>query len=129
MFMRFRGGGVGHKTTRHASNMFLNDRDPLDLKRREDVFEDPDSNEDEDVGSEIHGEAIAQNGDEDQIAEEETDYGYTNLNAQGMDDDEDGEEYDQNGEEEDGCGGDDALGPEDGEGVDDETETLGFATL
>jgi hypothetical protein len=32
-------------------------------------------------------------------------------------------------EGDDGCDGDDALDPEDGEGADDETEALGFATL
>ncbi|KAG2336702.1 hypothetical protein BDR05DRAFT_896368 [Suillus weaverae] len=30
MLMRFRGGGVGHRTTREATNIFLDDRDPLD---------------------------------------------------------------------------------------------------
>lgn len=28
--MRYRGGGVGHKSTRNATNTFLKDRDPLD---------------------------------------------------------------------------------------------------
>lgn len=28
--MRYRGGGVGHKSTRNATNIFLKDRDPLD---------------------------------------------------------------------------------------------------
>lgn len=28
--MRYRGGGVGHKSTRHATNTFLEDRDPFD---------------------------------------------------------------------------------------------------
>lgn len=30
MFMRFRGGGVGHRSTRNATQTFCNDRDPLD---------------------------------------------------------------------------------------------------
>jgi hypothetical protein len=30
MFMRFRGGGVGHKTTREATQSFYEDRDALD---------------------------------------------------------------------------------------------------
>jgi hypothetical protein len=42
---------------------------------------------------------------------------------------EDEEEGERDGEEDDGGGGDDALGPEDGEGVDDEAEALGLATL
>ena len=30
MMMRYRGGGVGHKSTRNATNIFLKDRDPHD---------------------------------------------------------------------------------------------------
>lgn len=123
MFMRFRGGGVGHKTTRHASDMFLNDRHPLDLKRQQ--AEDPDSSEDEDMEIELPCEAPA--GNEDQIAEEDDAYGYTDLNTQGTDEEEEEDQQDEEGEDE--CGDDDALGPEDGEGVDDETEALGFSTL
>ena len=33
MVMRFRGGGVGHKSTRDAANFFKTDRDPLDNDR------------------------------------------------------------------------------------------------
>jgi hypothetical protein len=29
--MRFRGGGVGHRNTRDATNLFMADRHPLDL--------------------------------------------------------------------------------------------------
>jgi len=29
--MRFRGGGVGHKSTREATNLFKMDRDRLDV--------------------------------------------------------------------------------------------------
>jgi hypothetical protein len=32
--MRYRGGGVGHKSTRAATNIFKTDRDCLDLKRQ-----------------------------------------------------------------------------------------------
>ncbi len=31
MFMRFRGGGVGHHTIRKSTNRFLHDRDPSDM--------------------------------------------------------------------------------------------------
>ena len=31
MFMRYRGGGVGHTSTREATNKFLLDRDRLDM--------------------------------------------------------------------------------------------------
>jgi hypothetical protein len=33
MFMRFRGGGVGHKSIRRATNRFLQDRWPEELER------------------------------------------------------------------------------------------------
>lgn len=32
--MRFRGGGIGHKDSREASDFFLNDRDDMDIERR-----------------------------------------------------------------------------------------------
>ena len=34
-FMRFCGGGVGHKATRTATKLFNNDRDKLDFERRQ----------------------------------------------------------------------------------------------
>jgi hypothetical protein len=34
MVMRYRGGGVGHKSTRDATDFFKSDRDALDVKRR-----------------------------------------------------------------------------------------------
>jgi hypothetical protein len=49
MFMRFRGGGVGHKPTREATDQFLKDRHPTDeelasvdeeLPANEEVYED-----------------------------------------------------------------------------------------
>lgn len=30
MMMQYRGGGVGHKSTRNATNIFLKERDPCD---------------------------------------------------------------------------------------------------
>jgi hypothetical protein len=36
MFMHFRGGGVGHKSTCEATNQFLCDRDLLDLNNSDD---------------------------------------------------------------------------------------------
>ena len=44
--MRFRGGGVGHKSTREATAVFLEDCDPLDEITRndsEEEFEDLES--------------------------------------------------------------------------------------
>ncbi|KAG2002286.1 hypothetical protein CC2G_004487 [Coprinopsis cinerea AmutBmut pab1-1] len=55
MFMRFRGGGIGHEYVRQATNVFLKDRDVLDKRRvaaaqedsEEDAEEDTESDEDE----------------------------------------------------------------------------------
>ena len=45
IFMRFRGGGVGHSSTRAATNFFKKDRHQLDLDRRksEDIYYEPDA--------------------------------------------------------------------------------------
>ena len=40
MAMRFRGGGVGHTSTRAATNTFLSDRDFLDLGAARDEHEE-----------------------------------------------------------------------------------------
>jgi hypothetical protein len=34
MMMRFRGGGIGHKSTKDATQVFRDDLDPLDQKRK-----------------------------------------------------------------------------------------------
>ncbi|KXN81816.1 hypothetical protein AN958_03734 [Leucoagaricus sp. SymC.cos] len=41
MLMRYRGGGVGHKSTRNAVDTFLDDIDPWDLMSWEDMPNDP----------------------------------------------------------------------------------------
>ena len=72
--MRFRGGGVGHKSTREATDFFKRDRDPLDVPRQantndeenteeweeieDDADEDPGSDEDEYFGPEDDGAAV-----------------------------------------------------------------------
>jgi hypothetical protein len=48
MFMRYRGGGVGHSSTREATNKFLHDRDRLDVPNGHEGVED-------DVEDEISG--------------------------------------------------------------------------
>lgn len=106
--MRFRGGGVGHKSTREATDFFKKDRDRLDvpgLTEMDDVEATPEDDS---------------NGDEDLVDEDvEDDYGYT---MEVLDEDEpDGVEVD----DDDGC-----FGPEDdGRGVDPDMEELGYADL
>lgn len=56
IFMRYWGGGVGHKSTRDATDFFLSDRDTADIQRQqqrsssknEKEVEDEDEDEDED---------------------------------------------------------------------------------
>ena len=62
MFMRYRGGSVGHSSTRDATNRFLLDRHPLDLSNDDGDIEDEgsehenaggdDNNDDDDQSSE-----------------------------------------------------------------------------
>ena len=105
MFMRFRGGGVGHKSTREATDFFKNDRHQLDIDRRnsrnrmdteEDHHEAP-----PDVGT-IESETRVHEGEQSQRRED-------------VDDEEDGEEDDEEGEgeedEEDGEGEEEEEGP------------------
>jgi len=122
--MRFRGGGVGHTSTRDATNQFLTDRHSTDLQRshqaapeEEDAIIDEEMSED--LIPELEGatnddlpqaddEALAEVEDD----EAEDDYGYSKGDS---DDDEDEEEE---GERQ-GLPGD--------EDEEDEIEQLGFA--
>ena len=50
--MRYRGGGVGHKSTRDTTDKFLSDRDMLDIPIKTTTDEDtkmPDNNDGEEV--------------------------------------------------------------------------------
>ncbi|KAF6743071.1 hypothetical protein DFP72DRAFT_1053502 [Ephemerocybe angulata] len=132
MFMRFRGGGVGHKHTRDATDFFLNDRDPLDIIRREDpLSESQDPNDDAELadfravyaknfpemapalaadveGNDIDPDTIEY---DDATDEEDIELG---------DEDEGEEEMEEDAE-------DDVLGAEDGEDDEDEIEQSGFS--
>jgi hypothetical protein len=69
LVMRFRGGGVGHKSTRDATDFFKNDRDPLDLK----VSVSDSESEEEEISNPVEEIEPDENlGDSD----EECDYGY-----------------------------------------------------
>ena len=125
MFMQYRGGGVGHSSTREATNRFLLDHDRLDVVMPgdgEERIEDDLDVDLEDAGHVSGGDSNEGGGAaEDGLGgNEEDDYGYEKH----LDDEENSEE------EPDGPDlADDALGPEDGEGEGDETYLHGFAVL
>jgi hypothetical protein len=88
--MRFRGGGVGHKSTRDATNFFKQDRDRLDMTNAvttvtagasevsildDDVVQAIDQDNDEtgdDIVEEVSG---------NELEDEEDDYGYVKADS------------------------------------------------
>ena len=114
LMMRFRGGGVGHKSTRAATDFFKSDRDRLDVQQKSSTDEEEEVNE-ETVMVEAGLEGYAAQSDE------EEDYGY----RLGEDSD------DENSQEDDGEELDDEdFGPEDDGGAGDpDMEALGYAEL
>ena len=123
--MRFRGGGVGHKsTTRKATDCFLSDRDRRDLQ----ASMENEAEDDEEDPSNV--EVLPDDEDQEPEAQDEGD---------GWEDEEDDwVEYGLEGEDGGGEGGnnnndgdlvDDALGPDDGEVDDDDVTDLGFAAF
>ncbi|KAM6494731.1 hypothetical protein JOM56_009354 [Amanita muscaria] len=105
MVMRFRGGGIGHKTIRDAVNVFLQDKHPIDIAIDEQVSEDEREPMDEDETGE----------DEENNQEEE-------------DENERDPELEEDGDETVSDNGD-ALGPEDGEDEAGDEERFNFGTL
>ena len=147
MMMRYRGGGVGHKSTRDATDKFLSDRDVLDIPIKTTTDEDtkmPDNNDGEEVKEveNLDGEIgldIGENiwaGDEgkepndsedDDDSEDDEDRDEAELEEEydyGMEV-EDGNDTEDNEESDDAD--EDALGPEDGDDEDD--DDLGYADL
>jgi hypothetical protein len=119
--MRFRGGGVGHKATREATDSFRKDRDPLDARvtgaRHEaDELDDDDSKSIRDmVVEETEG---VENVDGDQ----EEDYGYEREDSEDEPDTDDEAEplIDEHVD----------FGPEDdGGAVDPDMDAFGYADL
>ena len=112
--MRFRGGGVGHKSTREATDQFLQDRDHLDVLT---MAKEQANNEDLEL--------TLPDMEEDDSELEEDDYAHTGWSDSGSDsgwEDDNGEELDEVGEL-------DFLGAEDGADVPDPFDDLGFAEL
>lgn len=124
MFMRHRGGGVGHKSTREATRCLLNDRETLD---KQPFIPERDRNLSEEATEEIGGDApMTDSSSAEEESDEESDEdGSTMEGIDGEDgeqpiDDELGDEMDEFGYsgldqvlEDDGDSGDeDALGPD-----------------
>jgi hypothetical protein len=83
MIMRFRGGGVGHTSTRAATNVFKTDRDILDLESHHGRQEQyAPSNVEEEEGNEdnvmdVEGSVAGEVDEENELSESELDdYGY-----------------------------------------------------
>ena len=98
MMMRFRGGGVGHSSTRAASDKFKNDRDDLDIISQ--LQTHPNTKEDDDIPvneEDMNRENSDGERDMDEVVEEEdqlsdselVDYGYE-LPVESSSDEEEG---------------------------------------
>ena len=134
MFMRYRGGGVGHKTIREATHCLLDDRDALNkkeltLKHDHDLFDEGVEGSDDDIPMDDSSESEEESSDEskgeesevnaaeseclidDELGDEMEEYGYSGLD-QVLEDKEDAKV----------SGDEDALGPEDGEDPDNGLE-------
>ena len=142
MLMRYRGGGVGHRSIRDVVKPFLDDRDALDSlmgrQGKSDVEmnvgeiegKDSPAESDEDIEMEFEGEDLdemehdesgerPEDADSD-MEEEMNEFGYSGVAEEDDGDDKEDGDLDN--------GGDEALGPEDGED-DDVTDLHGFAEL
>jgi hypothetical protein len=111
--MRYRGGGVGHTSTREATNRFLEDRHPTDMAGVDDEPETLDECQ----------EAPLQMDDDEDLGgndEEEEDYGYGGAG------DMDEEELEQIAEEDILQGAEEALLVDEDE-IEDEVEQFGYA--
>ncbi len=109
--MCFCGGGIGHKSTRQATDFFKNDRNTLDLPN----LLEPTSDIEEEINEE--SEEIKKTSCSD-VADEEDDYGYQLGEDQSDDELDDNELRDED------------FGPEnDGRAVDPDMEELGYADL
>ena len=128
--MRYQGGGVGHSSTREATNKFLFNHDRLDVPDGNESVES-DIEEDENGDSDVNG--------EDDVADAGHISGGDEANGAAGDgngfvgDKDNDYSYKDNGDDENSEPeldlADNALGPEDGEGEGDEMYLLGFAAL
>ena len=106
MFMRFRGGGIGHKSTHAATTMFEEENDVPPNKMDACEMEEP-------YEAEANENGVYDPSPDEVLAQDDDAYDYDNAEPcqdegeeSGWDDDEDDDEDD--------------LGPEDGEGIEAE---------
>ena len=130
--MRFRGGGVGHKSTRNATDHFLHDRSLAELSHNipnasetlqdrniNNNTQETEVNKEQDFGYQSESSESDKNSESDlENPFEEQDHINTNS-----EEDEDEEEMIDEWEDLD------VLGPEDGETMDGDVEDLGFTDL
>ncbi|KAG6870501.1 hypothetical protein C0992_013221, partial [Termitomyces sp. T32_za158] len=130
MMMRFRGGGVGHKSTQEATNTFLLDRHRNENTTTTGIARPmEDNNElDEEAVDELGSWPHAQ---EDTLTDEEEDYVYQNPMHQQLQESDSDESKDNSDGFEDSLndGLDDGLGPEDGEDNAEDEDDWGYAEL
>jgi len=139
MFLRFRGGGVGHKATRESTQCCLDDLDVLDQAWRDEMETHSDSGDVEDGGTNDTcdgGELAEPDGDAEEeveevedpgIDDEMEDYGYDVHEKEKDSEDEEEGDGDGGGDDDDD---DDGLDPEDGEGPPDDAEGMeGYGAL
>ena len=120
--IRFRGGGVGHKSTRDATNFFKKDRDRLDTPVMTGSHDDDDDNDDEMMAEEDLGELQPDELKED----EEDDFGY----AMSQSDEDEVDEGEAISYSDDDSDGDVYFGPEDdGGAVYPDMDELGYGDL
>jgi hypothetical protein len=124
LMMRFRGGGVGHKSTRAATDFFKQDRDRLDTNvttEMTSIFK-----LDDDVAKEILNDEPDDDGNS--IVDEEEDYGYVRDDSESEDTGAEGVEVGQDGQD-DSDVSDQDLGLEDDTEAIDALGEFGYADL
>ena len=116
MMMRFRGGGVGHKSTRSATDLFKTDRHRLDVNDAMQVDEEqPEQEGPNAMEQDGRGELFNVEDDEN----EREDYGYNESTSE--------DEHSEEEQVQDHHEGEEDSEEEDGEQP--ELEQLGFAEL
>ena len=120
--MRFRGGGVGHKSTRQATDFFKKDRHTLDVRKpKSEIIEDLEEMNDWEELEKEKMEGLSESESDDGA----DDYGYKLGENQSESEDEKRNEDESDSEMRDGD-----LGPEDdGCALDSDMEELGYAEL
>jgi hypothetical protein len=91
MMLRFRGGGVGHKSTRAATDCFKKDRDRLDIINNDSESEELNESDADDSEMLSDDEILDEDHDEEEeessVDEEEEDFGIKGLKEQAVNSD------------------------------------------